>query len=481
MSPFRKILTLSAGDFLAKALYFLAFIYLAHKLGVASYGALEFAISLRTYLLMLADGGLEMWSIREASKSSDIRLLVAKLVPFRLMLAVAAFSVLMGLLWIIPDNPNLHRILPAFGLTVIAQSVNLKWAFMGQQLMSKVAVGLMCSQFVFAMGVFAFVKTPEDIVWVPFSWLAGELVIVGYFWRLFIRSHGWPILSFHPGGMFSALRPAFTMSAAHALSLINYTFDSVLIGIMLGPGHLGWYAAAYKPVTAALTIPVSYFQGLFPTLSHSYIENRNRFHFLIGRSLRLTALVSLPFGVAMSFLAAPLIDFLFGPDYLPSVPALQFLAWSAVLVTLRGNFRQGFNAAGKQRMDLLCAAIAVSANIVFNLILVPLYGIKGAGAATLGSEILWLFLSARLFSKHVGPITSLTSLSRPFAAAVLMGICLMVTEPLFWIVRAALGMAVYLAILGLLREPELLARLPLRKRPPLLRRPLHDTQPRNGA
>jgi len=465
VSPFRKILTLSAGDFLAKGLYFLAFIYLAHKLGVASYGALEFAISLRTYLLMLADGGLEMWSIREASKSTDIRGLVARLVPFRLMLAVAGFSLLMGLLWIIPDNPNLHRILPAFGLTVIAQSVSLKWAFMGQQLMSKVAVGLMCSQFVFAMGVFALVRTPEDIVWVPLSWLVGELVIVGYFWRSFIRSHGRPVFSVHPRGIISALRPAFTMGAAHAVSLINYTFDSVLIGIMLGPGSLGWYAAAYKPVTAALTIPASYFMGLFPTLSRSYAENRSRFHSLIGRSLRLTALVSLPFGVTASILAAPLIDFLFGPNYLPGVPALQLLAWSVVLVTLRGNFRQGLIAAGKQRLDLLCAVIAVSANIVFNLILVPLYGIAGAAVATLCSELLWLFLSAILFSKYVGPLTSLTALLRPCGAAAFMGICMVVSEPLYWMVRGALGGLVYIAILGLLREPELMARLPLRKPP----------------
>jgi len=414
---------------------------------------------------MLADGGLEMWSIREASKSTDIRGLVARLVPFRLMLAVAGFSLLMGLLLATPDNPNLHLILPVFGLTVIAQSVNLKWVFMGQQLMSKVAGGLMCSQVVFAAGVFALVRAPEDIVWVPLSWLAGELVIVSYFWRLFILAHGRPVFSLHPRGMLSALRPAFTMSAAHAISLINYSFDSLLIGIMLGPGHVGWYAAAYKPVTAALTIPASYFLGLFPTLSRSYTENRNRFHSLIGRSLRLTALVSLPFSVTASILAAPLIDFLFGPQYLPSVPALQFLACSVVLVTVRGNFRQGLNAAGKQRLDLLCAAIAVSANIAFNLILVPLYGISGAAVATLCSEVLWLLLSARLFSKYVGPIASLSSLLRPVAGAALMGICLTITEPLYWMVRAALGGIVYVAILGLLREPELMARLPLRKPP----------------
>ena len=45
MSPFRNILKLSAGDFLAKTLHFAAFIYLARVLGVATYGVLELALS----------------------------------------------------------------------------------------------------------------------------------------------------------------------------------------------------------------------------------------------------------------------------------------------------------------------------------------------------------------------------------------------------------------------------------------------------
>jgi O-antigen/teichoic acid export membrane protein len=71
MNPFRNILTLSIGDFIAKAAYFLSFVYMAQKLGVANYGVLEFAIAVRTYLLLLADAGLDLWAVREAAKGVD--------------------------------------------------------------------------------------------------------------------------------------------------------------------------------------------------------------------------------------------------------------------------------------------------------------------------------------------------------------------------------------------------------------------------
>ena len=61
MSAFRNLLHLLVGDFVAKAAYFLAFVYLAQKLGISGYGVLELALAVRTYLVLLADAGLELW------------------------------------------------------------------------------------------------------------------------------------------------------------------------------------------------------------------------------------------------------------------------------------------------------------------------------------------------------------------------------------------------------------------------------------
>ena len=458
MSPFRNILKLSLGDFVSKAAYFLAFVYMAQKLGVANYGVLEFAIAVRTYLLLLADAGLELWAIREAAKGVNVSALASRVIPARLMLAAIALSAT-GILTAAPVNANLRRILPLLTLTVLVQAFNLKWVFMGQERMARVAIGLVASQLVFAGCIVVLVHRPSDLILVPAAFLAGEIVMAAYFWRLFVQAHGTPKLVADWGGIRSMMQPVLTLGAGQCLGLMNYNVDSILIGVMLGPVAVGWYAAAYKPVTAVLALPVTYYGGLFPALSRSFKDDRERFRVLLMRSLRFTAIFAMPLGVGGTLLAEPVVRLLFGARYAPSIPALQLLSWSAVLVTLRGNFRHTLNAVGKQRLDLACAATAAILNVALNLLLIPRYRIVGAAAATVASEIGWLILARYLFSRHVMRLPLLPVVWRPVLAAIGMAACLILGSEVQWMLRAIISIAVYFGILMVLGEPEIREKL----------------------
>jgi len=451
MNPFRNILRLSVGDFVAKTLYFLAFVYLARVLGVANYGVLEFALSILSYLLLLADGGLELWATREAARGTDMRQLVARIVPLRFLLATGAFGMLLVLLPVFPDYPALQTILVLFGLTLLAQAANLKWVFMGREQMARVAAGLVVAQIVFAVAVFGFVRGPAEVVWVPVLQLAGDLAMAVYFWRLFAAMHGGR-LAFTLRGAGSVLQPALTMGASQVLALMSYNFDSVLLGFFLGQMAVGWYNAAYKPVTVVLAMPFTYFLGLFPVLSRTYTESQEAFREIVVRSLRLMSVFAVPIGVGGTFLAEPIIGFLFGPAYANSVLPLQILAWSAVLVILRFTYRQALNAAGRQELDLRCASAAAGLNLGLNLLLMPRYGIIGAAVATLLSEVLWLTTALYYFYRYVTRLRLLPLLARPVAAAVAMGAFFLLTQPLFWVVRGFVGGLVYFGVLLLLGE-----------------------------
>lgn len=463
MNPFRNILRLSAGDFLAKTLNFLAFVYLARVLGVALYGVLEFAISILTYFLLLADGGLELWATREAAQGRDLRELAARVVPLRFVLAVGAFGALLTILPALPDYPALKTILVTFGLTLFAQAANLKWVFMGQEKMMRVATGLVAAQIVFALAVFGFIHSPAGIVWVPVLRLAADLAMAVYFVRLFAAEHGSLRLPLTLRGARNVLRPALTMGASHGLALVNYNFDSVLLGLLLGPTAVGWYNAGYKPVTVALAMPVTYFLGLFPALSRTYAERREAFREIVVRSLRLTPIFALPLGVGGTFLAEPIIGLLFGPTYANSVPALQVLSWSAVLVILRGTYRQALNAAGKPWLDLRCAGASAALNLGLNLLFIPRYGIIGAAVATLVAELIWLTMASYYFYHYVIRVKVLPFLLQPVAAAVAMGICFLLAQSLFWGLRAFLGAVVYLGVLMLLGQTEVRSWVQTRK------------------
>ena len=218
---------------------------------------------------------------------------------------------------------------------------------------------------------------------------------------------------------------------------------------------MGWYSAAYKLVTVALAMPVTYFLGLFPVLSRAHAESRDGFRGIVVRSLRLTSIFGVPLGVGGTFLAAPLIDLLFGPDYANSVPVLQVLSWSVVLVILRGTYRQALNAAGRPGLDLWCASASTALNITLNLLWLPYYGIIGAAAATVVAEVLWLTMVSYAFHRYVARVNLLPFLMRPVAAGFAMGTCLWVAEPVLWVARALIGVVVYFAVLLLLGQTDL--------------------------
>jgi len=461
-SPFRNILRLATGDLVAKATSFLAFVYLARILGVANFGVLEFAGSVLAYLLLIADCGFEMWGIREAANSNDIPGLAARVVPIRLLLASISFIILLVFLPLFPHYPSLRAVLVIYGLTVFAQAVNLKWVFMGQQQMSGVARGLVIGQVVFAAMVVAFVHNPVALVWVPAFKLLGELVTAAYFARWFARSYGrfapaqvsvqrqdanlgHPLnITLHGAG--AMLKPAFTIGFSLAMGLLNYNFDAVLLGFLRGPTVVGWYNAAYKLLLVGLSVALTYFAGLFPALSRLYVENREEFRLLVRRTAELWLVFVVPLVVAGTFLADPVIRFLYGAAYENSAAPFRILLWSAALVMLRWVYMDSLRATGHQALDLRCAITSASLNVALNVLLIPRFGMVGAASATVIADLVWFVMSYYYFRRAVMPGETFPPLAGPLLGGGAMCAVLWFTPSLDWPWRLVLSLVVYLAV-----------------------------------
>ena len=468
MSPFRNILRLAVSDFLAKTLNFVAFIYLARVLGVTSYGALEFSLSILAYFLLFADCGLELWATREAASGVNMRELAARIMPLRLILALVSYVALLALLLFLRNYPGLRTVTMLFGLTLFSQALSLKWAFMGREKMTRVGAGLILAQFLFIAPLFLIVRSPQAIIWVPLVRLAGDLAMAIYFAWQFAKAYGDLRLPFTLRGASEVLKPALTLGASYALGLISFNLDSVLLGFFLGVTAVGFYGAAYKPVTVILAMPMTYFLGLFPALSRTYTESHETFREILVRSLRLTWIFALPIGIGGMFLAGPIINLLFGPAYANSVPALRILSWSAVFVVLRGTYRQALNAAHRSRLDLWCGGTSVAINVVLNLLLIPRYGIIGAAFAIVASDALWFVMAAYQSNRYVVRVNLLPLLLPSVAAATVMGVCFLVSQPLFWIAQAFIGLTAYFIVLLLLGQTEARSWLKARKAEPVV-------------
>ena len=451
-SPVRNIFRLATGDFISKALNFVAFVYLARVLGVGNFGVLEFANSVLAYFLLAADGGLERWGTREAAKNQDVRTLTARVVPLRVLLAALAFVALLLILPVFPGYTGLRTVLVLFGLTLFPQALSLKWLFMGKEQMSRVAMAMVAGQVVFAISIFALVHSPDRLVWVPLVKLAGDVVTALYFAKIFSATHGTLRLPFTFQGAKAVLRPALTLGSSQAMGLLNYNFDSVLLGFMATAMTVGWYNAAYKPVAVALTLPMTYFVGLFPALSRCYVTDREEFRRLAQRSLELSSIFVVPVVVGGMLLAVPIINLLYGPAYANSARPFRLLVWSAALAILRCNYSNGLRCTGYQKLDLRCAVSSAGVNVGLNFLLIPRYGMMGAAWATVLADVVWLTMSYYYFQRELMS-DALPPLGRPAVAGAAMAGVLGATQALPWSMRALTAVLAYFAGLLVAGEP----------------------------
>ncbi len=437
--PLSRVWRFSVGDILAKGLHFLAFVYLARRLGVATYGLVELALAFLAWLLYLADAGVEAWATRQAARSENPAALVGRVLPLRLSLAALALATLVGALPFLPDVAGLGQLLLAFGASLVPQALNPRWLLLGRERMTRAAQAQAVAQVVFAIAVLAAVSGPEDVLWVAAARFLGDLASVVLFLPAARREAG-PLAPWTLRGSGALLREALGLGVSRALGLLTYNLDSLLLGSLVGASAVGLYGAAYKPVTAGLALPLTWFLAIYPALSRTWLESRSAFEATVARSLRLSALFAVPLAVGGLLLAAPVVRFLFGDSYAPAAPALAILAVSGATVTLRGTYRMALQAAGRVREDLILAGAAAAANLVLNLALIPRFGIVGAASATVASELLWLGGLATRFrgATALGP-----RLVRPLAAGVLMGIVVWVGRPLPWPAAGALGVLAY--------------------------------------
>jgi O-antigen/teichoic acid export membrane protein len=434
---------------------FLAFVYLARILGVANFGILEFAGSILTYLLLIADFGLELWGTREASNSADLPALAARVVPLRLLLASVSFALLLALLPLFPRYPSLRAILILYGLTLFAQALSLKWALMGQQNMSAVARGLALGQLMFAAAVVMFIHSPAGLLWVPVFRLVSDLAITIYFALWFRRMHGRLPPRMNLQGMGFILKPAFTIGFSLAMGLLNYNFDAVLLGFLRGATFVAWYNAAYKLLMVGVGVAITYFVGLFPSLSRLYVEDREGLRLVVRRTTGLWLVFVVPMVVGGTFLADPVIRLLYGSAYANSVVPFRILLWSAAFVVLRWVYMDSLRATGHQALDLRCAITSASLNVTLNILLIPRFGMIGAASATVFADLVWFAMSFHYFRRTVLQGESFPFLRGPLLGGAAMGSSLWIARSMDWPLRAVVGLILYLLALALFGKIDL--------------------------
>lgn len=383
----RNFLALASGDSLARVIAFGGGVYVARQLGAELYGIISFATAVLLYFAHTTECGMDLLGLRDvAEDESRAATLAPAILTARLVVAVILIAVVSVVaLAFLPRAEAV--ILSLYTLTLLAVGPGPKWVLLGLGNPRPVALGRTIGEACFLVLVLTRVRDGSDLVAVPLAQATGDALGVALMLWLLHRTHGIRPL---PKIDWAAVKPVFARSwplvANVLLGLTIYNSDLIFLRIFRGRETVGHYNAAYQLISFLQNIATAFSWTLLPQLTRVLGDRERREELYHGSAAQVFA-VGLPIAVGGHFVAANLIDVVYGSEFEPSGWPLALLVLSVPFTLSKEIDLVALVAGGRQHVVMKMTGAAMVVNLALNVALIPRFGIIGAAIATLATEV----------------------------------------------------------------------------------------------
>lgn len=184
------------------------------------------------------------------------------------------------------------------------------------------------------------------------------------------------------------------------LSVIIYLkIDQVMIKDMLGEKQLGIYSAGIKLVEVFFNIPMAVVTGLLPYFAEKYVKEPKEFWKQYERLTSVLFFVTYVAVIIVLIFGKWIIYILYGAEYTESASILAIYAWSMIPVSM-GCIRSVYLSIREYSfLSFIYSIVSSGINILINILWIPVFGIKGAAAASVISYFFQGFLFTLFSSK----------------------------------------------------------------------------------
>jgi len=448
---------LTFGNISSRLIRAALIIYAARVLGVAGYGVFSYALSLAGFFAIFADIGLTPLLTRESARNPAKRqeyLGTALAIKF-LFIAVSALIIL----FVAPFFAKLEGAKTLFPIIVFLFAFDtLRAFFFGytrsvEKMEIEAGTNILTNLAILVLGGGALLIFPS-IKMLTVGYTAGSavgLIAVLVILRKNLRNI---FSSFRKELVKPILTEAWPFALAGLLGTIMLNTDTLMLGWLRGASDVGLYSAAQKIIMLVYLLPGYLIVSLFPALSRLAKVDDERFRAIFEKGIKAMFLLAFPFASGGILLAPQIINLVYGASYLGAAEAFSILLITFFLVfpgTLVSNAVFAYN---RQKLFMGFIALGAVANVIFNFLLIPPYGIFGSAIATIISQLLangfnWFMM------KRINDFKTLHHLPRILAGTFAMSIVILALEKFGanTILTIISGGAAYLAALKIIKEP----------------------------
>jgi len=207
-------------------------------------------------------------------------------------------------------------------------------------------------------------------------------------------------LRFKRAILMKVLKSSVPIGLGSVFVLMYDRIDVLIIERMISFEAVAVYAIAYSLYRVPQIISSVILTPVYTDLSKTYSTNKAiEYHKIIIVFIILIVVSTISI-IFVQLFGKSIILFFYGDKYSSSIPYLKYLVFAIPGLFLNNLTGVISNSVRKEKIPMISTGITAVVNILVNIILIPLYGIWGAVAATIMSEYFVFIIQSFLLINH---------------------------------------------------------------------------------
>jgi O-antigen/teichoic acid export membrane protein len=373
--------------------------WVARYLGPQQFGELSYVLAYLTLFQSLAYLGLDGVVVRDIArlahgaepaekKAQKIGELLGTVFSVRLLAGFTCWVIAVGGMWCFSTSHNAMLVALAGGSLIFqaADSVDLWFQSQSQ---SRRAVVAKLMAYVVSNGLrVIFILSEMPLVWFAAA-LSVEFVLsaIALFisYRRFSCGAKWRTDFLQTGKLLVA--ESYLFAAAGLCNLLSNKIDQIVLKQYMGDAALGLYSVFLPIIAICYSIPNMIAVSALPHFSRLHKENHSEFKKKLAHFFTFNYLLSLTLVGFIFVFSKQIIYVLFGAAYIESeIPMLVYSLTAITTTSWTAQWAWMYNKkkGGQQLRQTFLGAVLTTG---FSLALVPAFGVVGASAAIVLSQL----------------------------------------------------------------------------------------------
>lgn len=231
-----------------------------------------------------------------------------------------------------------------------------------------------------------FILLGLDVLGAMLGYVGGFAVAVLVGGVVLYRRHYAPLEpadSPEPGLGRRILRYSIPLTVTEGTNALDKRVDIILLGSLLNPAAAGYYVVAKQISSFSIMPATSIGYSVTPAYGGKMArESPEKSARLYEESLRYVLLVYLPAAAGLVLVAGPTVELVFGAAYTPAVPVVQVMSGYVLARAVNKVTSDGLDYLGLARERAVLKTVTTFANVLLNVLLIPIFGVVGAAVAT---------------------------------------------------------------------------------------------------